>query len=148
MKLNQNKLNKMIDFSNWNEEEDNDTVIFNNIDDAKSENSNSNGSYSSSAFSYRDSQKNRLNKNKTMGDVATPAALPSIVEGYTFPSNLNCTWAISKVLMQTKGKMALKDLKKATSTLNKLTPQAKVNSVVLFMLESNTFSSRCVLMIA
>jgi hypothetical protein len=113
--------------SSWNDNEENDTVIFNNIDDAKSENSNSNGSYSSAAFSYRDSEKHRFNKNKTIGYVATPPALPSIVEGYTFPSNLNNTWSISKVLMQTKGKVALKDLKKATSNLNKLTPQAKVS---------------------
>lgn len=50
-------------------------------------------------------------------------------EGYRFPTNLNNPWAVSKVLIQTKGKVSLKEIKSATSSAKsasvKLTAQAK-----------------------
>ena len=46
-------------------------------------------------------------------------------EGYRFPANLNAPWAISKVLIQKKGKLSVKDLKSSAKTSIKISAQAK-----------------------
>ncbi|CAF0716214.1 unnamed protein product [Brachionus calyciflorus] len=46
-------------------------------------------------------------------------------EGYRIPVNLNNPWAISKVLIQTKGKLSLKDLKSSAKNSSKISAQAK-----------------------
>jgi hypothetical protein len=59
-------------------------------------------------------------------DVVPRKDMYSEYEGYRFPNNLNNPWAVSKVLIQTKGKMSLRDLKSSAKTSIKLTAQAKV----------------------
>lgn len=47
-------------------------------------------------------------------------------EGYRIPASLNTPWAVSKVLIQTKGKLSIKDLRSSTKSSLKLSAQAKV----------------------
>ena len=53
------------------------------------------------------------------------------IDGYRFPKNLNNPWAISKVLLQKKGKLSLKDIRESKKSI-KLSAQIKVSSQVKF----------------
>jgi hypothetical protein len=81
------------------------------------------------------SSKNRAITNSSAvdgpRDVAPKKDMYSVYEGYRFPNNLNNPWAVSKVLIQTKGKMSLRDLKSSAKTSIKLTAQAKVKQPTL-----------------
>jgi hypothetical protein len=57
-------------------------------------------------------------------DVAPRKEMFTEYEGFRFPVNLNNPWAISKVLIQTRGRMSLKDVKSASKVM-KLSAQAK-----------------------
>jgi hypothetical protein len=59
-------------------------------------------------------------------------------DGLRIPKNLDSTWAISKVLLQKKGKVALKDLRRFNELTSKnqrgLNRQRKVIVIYLFIL--------------
>ena len=79
---------------------------------------------------YYSSSKNRSKKKdantEAPKDVAIKPDMFSDYEGYRFPANLNNPWAVSKVLIQTRGKLSLKDLKSSSKNASaKLTAQAK-----------------------
>lgn len=46
-------------------------------------------------------------------------------DGYRVPVNLNNPWAVSRVLIQTKGKLSLKELKSSAKNSSKISAQAK-----------------------
>ena len=48
------------------------------------------------------------------------------LDGYRFPVDLSNPWNISKVLMQTRNKLSIKDLKMAQKNSIKISAQAKV----------------------
>lgn len=59
------------------------------------------------------------------GDVA-PKSEPFVdYEGYRFPKDLNNPWAVSKVLLQKKGKLSLKEIKSSSKKSIKISAQLK-----------------------
>jgi hypothetical protein len=65
-------------------------------------------------------------------------------DGLRIPKKIDSTWAVSKVLLQKKGKVALKDLRRfndlTTENQRGLNRQRKVRILIKFIYRFNTFS--------
>ena len=62
------------------------------------------------------------------GDIA-PKKDPYLdFSGFRVPKNLNNPWAVSRFLIQKKGKLSMKEIRSSTKNSTKLTAQAKVNT--------------------
>ncbi len=81
-------------------------------------------------------EKNNVDDGKQVGislhfqddskDIAPPKQDLVEYEGYRFPKNLNNPWAISRVLMQKRGKLSMKELRNSSKSSNKVSAQVKV----------------------
>ena len=80
------------------------------------------------------SRKKRISNKKQLqvsfdhgdNDVAPPNDPFLDFEGFRVPKNLNNPWAVSRFLIQKKGKLSMKEIRSSAKNSLKLTAQAKV----------------------